>query len=770
MVPNGTDKNSIMSSGSQTRKRSDRVAHLDMPPSRLERAAAVFRRKDFLLRFAICVSAALFMLLATRAWQPPFSFCRDAFVQRDVVARVTFSEPDDQQTSQEREKARRTVQCVYDNDIKPLLELREALKGQVFELIRAESFDDVTQEVWESFTTPPDSEGQPVSPAVLSSTREQDYLSFVEALKDDKDLEQFVKSISRAMSPFEEFGLLEKLKHNLEQGSHTDITVYIVREDKEILRVPVKRVRLAEASAELRRRLAEELDQAILVDPIYFWLEKNMPTTLAFNKDRTRVAKDEAADAVEDVMITYAAGVDELAQGGTWLVTTDIALLSREHSAWLEQRTVGDALYTAAAKLGMFMQLYTLCGVYAVRRHPRFVASFRQFVALQVCVVLVILGTWLLLDDWHAELVPLTVFAMIVAIAYPQELALMLGSAVGLAAIVILGFGLNQFIVVTSCISVTILLLRNVSSRTKLIYVGLMVGVVAMATTIGVNVALNAPVSPELLGVACKNLFYCFLAGLLMTGMLPFVEYVFDIQTDLSLWELGDVSHPLLQELVRRAPGTYNHSINVASIAEAAADAIGANGLLVRVGAYFHDIGKMLKPMYFVENQGSEGNRHEALVPAMSTLIIIAHVKDGADLARQHHLPQSIIDFILQHHGTTLVEYFYNRASEQSEEDPNTAKVDEGNYRYPGPKPQTREAAVLMLADAVESASRSLQEPGPARIESLVRNIAMQRLESGQFDDCHLTLRELHTIEQSLIKSLTAMYHGRVKYPNQQSA
>ena len=199
-----------------------------------------------------------------------------------------------------------------------------------------------------------------------------------------------------------------------------------------------------------------------------------------------------------------------------------------------------------------------------------------------------------------------------------------------------------------------------------------------------------------------------------MTGLLPFIEKLFGVLTDISLLEIGDVAHPLLQELVRRAPGTYNHSINVAALAEAAAESVGAHALLVRVGAYFHDIGKMLKPMYFVENQGLDSNRHETLLPAMSKLIIVAHIKDGADLARQHHLPRPIIDFILQHHGTTLVEFFYHRANEQSEANPHGGEVDESSYRYPGPKPQTKEAAVLMVADAVESASRTLVEPGPS--------------------------------------------------------
>ncbi|MCA9258495.1 MAG: HDIG domain-containing protein, partial [Planctomycetales bacterium] len=188
-------------------------------------------------------------------------------------------------------------------------------------------------------------------------------------------------------------------------------------------------------------------------------------------------------------------------------------------------------------------------------------------------------------------------------------------------------------------------------------------------------------------------------------------------------------------------------------------------------GAYFHDIGKMLKPGYFVENQGQGDNRHDALVPAMSTLVIIAHVKDGADLARQNRLPEAIIDFIQQHHGTTLVEYFYRQASEKNKrDDPNKGKLDESAFRYPGPKPQSREAGVLMLADAVESASRALKEPTPSRIENLVEDISMKRLLDGQFDESGLTLEEVRKIGESLVKSLTAVYHGRVKYPDQETA
>jgi putative nucleotidyltransferase with HDIG domain len=388
---------------------------------------------------------------------------------------------------------------------------------------------------------------------------------------------------------------------------------------------------------------------------------------------------------------------------------------------------------------------------------------------LAVVLVTVALALIASRDSWRAELIPLLLFGMTLAIAYHQELALLISAAVALVIVVAIGQDLREFIVLTAGAATAIMLVGQIRSRRKLIYVGICVSIVTFLTTVGVSTLAEQPLFETTLPDAVRFGVWSLIAGFLMTGLLPFIESLFGVQTELSLLELGDIAHPLLQELARRAPGTYNHSINVASIAESAAEAIGAKGLLVRVGAYFHDIGKMLKPGYFVENQGQDGNRHETLVPAMSTLIIIAHIKDGADLARQHHLPESIIDLIQQHHGTTLVEYFYRRASQISEANPYAPEVEESSFRYPGPKPESKEAAVLMVADAVESACRALVEPTPSRIENLVHDIAMKRLLDGQFDECGLTLQELARIEDSLVKSLTAVYHGRVKYPEQRT-
>ena len=364
---------------------------------------------------------------------------------------------------------------------------------------------------------------------------------------------------------------------------------------------------------------------------------------------------------------------------------------------------------------------------------------------------------------------PLLLFAMTVAIAFEPDLALLLAAEVALVVIVGLGRGLGDYVTLAAAAAAAIFWLGRLRSRSKLIYVGLWAGAVALSTQLGTSLLDERPLDGRLVYEAARTGGWTLLTGFLMTGLLPFIERAFGVLTDLSLLEVGDAAHPLLQELVRRAPGTYNHSINVASLGEAAAEAIGARGLLVRVGAYFHDVGKMLKPAYFVENQGQE-NRHESLVPAMSTLIIIAHVKEGVELARQYKLPQPIVDLVAEHHGTTLVEYFYRRATERSQQDPHGEEVDEQTYRYPGPKPSTRESAVLMLSDAVESASRALTEPTPARIASLVHDLAIKRLLDGQFDECGLTLEELGVVEQSLVKSLTAVYHGRVKYPDQRTA
>ena len=242
-------------------------------------------------------------------------------------------------------------------------------------------------------------------------------------------------------------------------------------------------------------------------------------------------------------------------------------------------------------------------------------------------------------------------------------------------------------------------------------------------------------------------------------------EATFGYTTDIKLLELSNLNHPLLRELILRAPGSYQHSMMVGSLREAAAENIGCNSLLARVGAYYHDVGKAKNPGYFAENQKYGENPHDKLKPNMSALIIKAHVKDGIELARAHRLPKEIIDFIEQHHGTSLIRYFYHKAKEM--EDPDIPEVDEKDYRYPGPKPQSRETAICLLADGIEAASRAMPDKTPARLKGLVHNMINKAFTDGQLDECDLTLKDLNAIAQAFIRILNAIYHYRPEYPDQ---
>jgi putative nucleotidyltransferase with HDIG domain len=603
----------------------------------------------------------------------------------------------------------------------------------------------------------------------LLADAEQDFQRFRGRVDTKERLLAFEKAVDAAFSDVENQGVLEKIQHGIDEGSQTEIDVHPLGNAAEMTRVQVAHVLLGEAKARLKSQLSDELGAGPFTDRIFAWLEPRLSGSLEIDRDGTDRAKKEAVAKTPQQFVRYAAG-DVLAEAGSPVDEAALVLLRREHDAFARQQETRQRVARTLSLLGLFIAMFALAGFY-VHMHRREVLDdlWRVATLVGLTVVTVVLCVIAAGDAWQAEVVPLLVFAMTIALAYDQSLALLLAAQVALVVVVGLGRGLADFVTLAAAGAAVVFWVGRIRSRSKLIYVGLWAGAVAMLTQLGASLLEERPLSPQLLYEAGRTGVWTLLAGFLMTGLLPFIERSFGVLTDLSLLEVGDAAHPLLQELVRRAPGTYNHSINVASLAEAAAEAIGARGLLVRVGAYFHDVGKMLKPAYFVENQGQE-NRHESLVPAMSTLIIIAHVKEGVELARQYNLPQPIIDLIAEHHGTTLVEYFYRRATERSQADPNGSEVDEQTYRYPGPKPGSRESAVLMLADAVESASRTLTEPTPARIASLVHDLAMKRLLDGQFDECGLTLEELGVIEQSLVKSLTAVYHGRVKYPDQRTA
>ncbi len=360
-------------------------------------------------------------------------------------------------------------------------------------------------------------------------------------------------------------------------------------------------------------------------------------------------------------------------------------------------------------------------------------------------------------------LFPLAAGGMFVRIAMNSEIVLLFSIVLSIFLGIIVNssifFGINVFLM--NLLGAE--LVSRCEKRSRVLWAGLASGILG-----GVLIAASRMIQGTFLSYTTGwgvlfSLLGGFISGVVVLGLTPPFEALFGYTTDVKLLELANLDHPLLKEMVLKAPGTYHHSIIVASLAEAAARDIGAHPILVRVGAYYHDIGKIKKPFYFIENQQQGVNKHDKLSPSMSSLILISHVKEGVELAKSYHLGNEIIDIIQQHHGTSLIRYFYNKALEAAED--GADKIDQKVFHYPGPKPQTREAGLIMLADAVEATARSLESPTPARINTIVQETINRIFIDGQLDECELTLKNLHQIADRFRTVLLAIFHHRIDYP-----
>lgn len=788
-LPTKPDIRATMASSTK-RTRSERVASLKLEPSDLSRWIRTLLTGPALLRFALSLVTAVLLVVIFQGWKPPFAYREGQIPQRDVLARVEFEIVDINKTEAEREQARRQVACFYENQPDEITDLNARLRGALGALAGENAFADLTKqqsEALESFVAPSEDENSPLPGDALLLIRT--FLS-EHGVLDDGKLDLLLKSI---LAPIADTGILTQLAHSAEEGEQGQILVDGVV-------VNVAKIRRTEVVAALPQRVSEEFQKTfnspevqVVAQFVSKFLVDNLPqATLTYERDASEEERRKAEESVKDALVAYYPAVSKLAEAGKPLSREEqLPVLRAEYEAWVAQLSWGEVCMRVVAFSGMVSAMFLLCGLLI---HFQYEVDLVSGIAELARLLATVLATCLVCrffaaDPFRAELIPLVLCGMTLTIVYGRQLGLLVTTCVALTVTLGMGHDIGDFVTICSGVCSAAFLIGRIRTRNKLIYVGLATAVVVAATSLGVSIVQDkihayVPVAdstsaivtgwrsvlPSLLQESLRQGGFVLLAAATTAGFLSFIERGYGVQTDLSLLELGDASHVLLRQLAQRAPGTYNHSINVAAIAEAAADAIGAHGLLTRVGAYFHDIGKMFKPNYFVENQEQGGNRHDQLQPAMSTLVIIAHVKDGADLGRQHRLPKPIIDFIEQHHGTTLVEYFFREAEKRSQEDPNKEEVSETSFRYPGPKPQTLEAAVLMLADSVESASRTLVEPTPSRIQNLVDDIAMKKLLDGQFDECGLTLQQLEQVKTSLVKSLTAIYHGRVKYSGQASA
>ncbi len=544
-----------------------------------------------------------------------------------------------------------------------------------------------------------------------------------------------------------------------------DAKILDVETDRKVIESQLEQIlqpRDAPATTQLPQPVARMIIDIILADRTAMYV---------YDAAETEKRRNARAEAVAPLQVRVEPD-QVLVKAGTELTRLHLTLLDKEQHEYESQLGGTRRWLIRAGSFGLILLIGTGLLVYIAAYNQRILVNPVRGAAL-VCLLLLSQAlavglTVLVPQAVHLTATfPVVLATMVLAVVYDRRFALAVGAITGLLVLVSLKLTVGFSIILLTGVTLAACQLSDVKNRSTLVIAGFWTGLsMAIATWLVsfANLSLVADPYNAIFQDSVLAMLGAVVTGLFVQGMLPAIERTFRVTTAMTLKDLNDVSNPLLRRLAGEATGTYQHSLRIADMAQGAADAIGCNGLLCRVGAMYHDIGKINKPEYFVENQGGGPNKHDKLRPAMSLLIIVGHVKDGIEMAKEFKLPKQIIHFIESHHGTTLVEYFYHAARKQSE-DQDSPSPAEFEFRYPGPKPQTKEAAILLLCDCVEGAARALPEPTPVRLEQLVNKLMTKRLMDGQFDECQITLQELHKIEQSVVKTLNSIYHGRIAYP-----
>lgn len=499
---------------------------------------------------------------------------------------------------------------------------------------------------------------------------------------------------------------------------------------------------------------------------IHLAVVQALQPNMIFNMEATQKAIDEAVGQVLPVQRT-------IKQNQTIIRAGDP--VTEEHVEILQQLGLqrGKSFGMALGGIALFVLITFLLGIEYLRRHHRdLLRDDRLMVLLGMIILLVVLLAKLLtvinignnpvVNSMTGYLIPASVGPMLVAVLLDTRLAYLV--AMILAFYVGMLTEGNQLAFALTAFAgglVGVFGVSRLSQTSDLARSGVYIALANLATFLAVTI-IDGSLDLAILGTgSLMGIMNGFLSAVLVIGFLPYLESAFSVTSLVKLLELSNPNQEILRRLLVEAPGTYHHSIMVGNLGEAAAEAVGAQPLLVRVGAYYHDIGKLKRPYFFVENQMNFENPHEKIAPSLSALIITSHIKDGVEMAREGRLPKLVVDFIEQHHGSSLVKYFYSRALEEDVD----RKVNEESFRYEGPKPQTKEAAIIMLADSVEAAVRSLPDATPGRIEGMVRKIIKDKLDDGQLEECNLTFRDLDVIANAFCKILNGIYHNRIEYP-----
>jgi cyclic-di-AMP phosphodiesterase PgpH len=709
--------------------------------------------------------------------------------ERNVRAVRDFLVPDEAATEQRRQEAATNSLAVYDLDEEPIRNLRQR-SASAFAVVRplfletgssgrggergARGLREMQKSPREqAFALKKEFEAK-----VGGTLSDRDYAILVQE-KFDPRLEEGVTRLAENVFAV---GVVSNKTLLLSQLQRGVILRSIQNGAESHIRDLLGFLSLDEAKRQMRLRagvLLEEEKRPVL-EAVVHLAQAALQPNITFNLNETEIRKQRAVETIRPALFQVKKG-EMLIREGQRVGAEHILKLETQARSGLQRGVIFTVVGTA-----LMAGLLVWLSAYAAGRYiSAFPTGTKDLLFLASCLGLLLVlaklsaGVADALTTTFPFISPAAVYCLLPLAAGPMLVAIFFGPASAILFAIVLAvlsafvlerqFNLLFYYLIGSLVAIH--RVEDTRDRTTPLKAGLAVSLVNAVVIVIFTLTVDEPLLTARTGAAViLGVAGGMLSGVITTGLSPVVEWAFDYTTSVKLLELANMEQPLLRGLMVQAPGSYHHSLMVGNMVEAAAKSIGANALLARVAAYYHDIGKIKKPLYFVENQAGGENRHERLAPSMSSLILISHVRDGVELAKDHHLGKAIQEIIQQHHGTSVISYFYQKAIDlqeklKSSKGGEVSPVLLEDYRYPGPKPQTKEAGLVLLADAVEAASRTVTEPTAARIQGMVQKITNKIFTDGQLDECELTLKDLHEIAKSFIQILTAIFHQRIDYP-----
>jgi len=721
---------------------------------------SLLKRPEF-LRTCFIVFLFLITVSTVATWSREQIKVRDGQIASNTrITRIDYTLEDFAATETKREEARNSAPRIYTINATFIERLEASLLGLPTAVSGMTSIEEVNPELAAQFS---------ITPETLMSLQAMS--------RNGETTQSWRRYVSRVISELERrTPLLTSEEFQVFTTTPASNRMLFKGAGDFLIPYQAEAVALPAIQGELKEhRLAELVSRSGFPESIVPLIESRIISdhqpSIQLDVEDTNARADEAANGVQPVEKNHFRG-DIIWQRGDVISASQYEEALIEHSQFLKIAPFVERWLPRIGSIGLLAMLSIFIGAYTTITFPKIARNPLRLFALCALMALMLgLSIIITLEAptfiYAAAIIPTLLAVTVVCLAYKQRMGMFIAFMQCALVTMALSQSIGWFILLIAGCGMMIGQLKEVRQRQTLISAS---AITAIAFAVG-TLFLGLSEVPNI-SIAWKQImtnsivagFSALVVGFFVLGILQNIEQLFDITTGMTLADYRDPRNPLLRQLQQLAPGTFNHSRQVADIAETATEAIGGDSLLAYVGGLYHDIGKMNKPEYFVENQ-SGYNRHKDLKPSMSILVIIGHVKDGIELAREYDLPRELIHFIEAHHGTTLVEYFYHAALKEAKE--SGEPINEMQFRYPGPKPQTKEAAVLMIADAVESASRVLPDPNPARIEALVRDLSRKRLLDHQYDHCDLTFGELAKIEDAIIARLNSIYHTRIKYPEE---